>query len=569
MGVLDAIERVGNMLPEPAVLFVLGALIVMGISQVASWQGWQVQPRRLVEVTTPLLDAGGIPVIDPATGRPRTRPVLDHAGRPVTRLEHNPDVNGGTPITARGLLSGDGLYWAISSMVDNFVRFPPLGVVLVAMFGIGVAERSGFIGAGLKAFMLLVPPRFLTPTVVFLGIMSSLGTDAGYVVLPPVAAALYRQAGRSPLAGIAAVFAGIGAGFNANLLLTSLDPLLAGFTGPAAQAIDPNYRVNPACNLYFMQASTIVMTGAGWLAAALFVDRRLDSRPEEEGGAPRGHNPEQGAAIGRLAPREVRGLAAGLAVAALATGVFVAFWAVPGAPFDDRLGMLPDAVRGPGLGDHFNRWVESIVPVLFLLFLIPGLVHGVVVGTIRSGRSAAAMLTDTMASMAPMVVLAFFAAQFIAYFSFSNLDKMLAYRGGELLVSSGLGAGSLIIAFILVTMFFNLFVASMSAKYAIFAPVFVPMFMLAGISPELTQAAYRVGDSCTNVMSPLNPYLVIILVVMRQHAPRAGLGTLFSMMTPYALVFGASWMALLLLWMKLGIPLGVGGAMVYPPPAGG
>jgi aminobenzoyl-glutamate transport protein len=561
-GLLDLIERIGNLLPDPAILFVAGALLVMVLSQVGQWQGWSVQPKRLVQVMEVATDEAGAPIIDPQTGQAMMRPVIGSNGRPQTRLEDRPEA----PITARGLLSADGLYYAISSMVDNFIRFPPLGVVLVGMLGIGVAERSGFIGAALKAFMYAVPARLLTPAVVFLGVMSSLATDAGYVVLPPVAAALYKAAGRSPLAGIAAVFAGVAAGFNANLLITSLDPLLANLTGLAAATIEPGRSVSPTCNWYFMAVSTVLITFVGWGVSAVFVERRLSAKPAEEGGP----SPVDAAdaAAGRLVPAEVRGLLWATAAVLIATGVFIAFSLVPGMPFDDAKGKLPDAVRGLGLGDHFDRWVEAIVPMLFILFLLPGIVYGLAKGSIRKGADVPRMMVETMAAMAPIIVLAFFAAQFIDYFRYSNLDKMLAYTGGEWLASADLGPSALIIAFILLTMAFNILISSMSAKYTMFAPIFVPMLMLVGISPELTQAAYRIGDSTTNIITPLNAYLVIILVVMQKYAPRAGIGTVISMMLPYSIVFTIAWMALLLGWMALGAPLGPEGPLWYTPAAG-
>ncbi len=602
-GVLDLIEWLGNKLPDPVILFILGALAVMVASQIGAWAGWEVMPKRLL----PVIGEDGQAVVDPATGKP------------VLELRA---PEGAQPIRARGLLSGDGLYWAISSMVDNFVRFPPLGVVLVGVLGIGLAERTGFIGAGLKAMMLVVPKRLLTPAVVFMGVMSSLGTDAGYVVLPPVAAALYKAAGRSPLAGIAAVFAGIAGGFNANLLITSLDPLLAGFTGPAAQTVDPKYTVNPACNWWFMIASTFLVTLVGWATSAWIVEPRLSRKGADEGG-PSPVTAEDEAAQ-RMTKAEVRGLAWGFAAVVAVSAVFLAFTLVPGAPFDDVLygpdGMpvtkgdvaavmagnpegdarvaqigallrsrgfsdrelarvaggpgdpgdpavganwLVESVRGPGLGDTFARWVESIVPMLFLVFAIPGIIYGVVVGTVRSGKDAARLMIDTIAYMAPVIVLAFFAAQFIAYFNFSQLDRMLAYTGGELLAGSRMTPAMLVVAFIILTAVFNLFMASMSAKYAVFAPIFVPMLMLAGIAPELTQASYRIGDSTTNIITPLNSYVVIILVVMQKFAPRAGIGTLISMMLPYTLMMGAAWIAMVALWMQMGWPLGIEGRLFY------
>jgi aminobenzoyl-glutamate transport protein len=562
-GLLDLVERIGNRLPEPAMLFVFGALFVMALSQAAVWLDWSVRPMRLAPAMMEQVDASGRPVLDPQTGQRLLTARVDDAGRPVYELVDNPAVNGGKPFRARSLLAGDGLYWALSSMVDNFVRFPPLGVVLVAMLGVGIAERTGFIGALLKAFMLAVPRGLLTPAVVFLGVNSSLATDAGYIVLPPVAAALYKAAGRSPLAGIAAVFAGIAGGFNANLLVTSLDPLLAGLTGPAAQTIDPAYAVNPACNWWFMIASTFMLTLVGWFVSSVLVEPRLSRKGADEGG-PTGAGPGEGRAA-EMTRAEVRAMLWGVGAAVALTGVFIAMAKVPGGALNDGLGKLPDAVRGPGLGDHFDRWAESIVPMIFFLFLVPGLVYGRIVGTLHTGKDFSRLLVETMGAMAPVIVLAFFAAQFISYFSFSNLDKMLAYTGGEMLARADLGRGPLLVAFIVVAMLFNLLIASMSAKYAVFAPIFVPMLMLVGISPELTQAAYRIGDSVTNVVSPLNAYLVIILVVMNQHAPRAGMGSLLAMMLPYSLVFWAVWTVMLLLWIQMDIPLGPGGPLEYIP----
>lgn len=562
-GLLDWVEWIGNKLPDPALLFVFGALLVMGISAIGAAMAWSVQPMKLEIITEPVLDEAGRPVIDEATGQARLAPATGDDGRPRTRLVPDLSRNDGQPFTARSLLSADGLYYALSSMVDNFVNFPPLGVVLVGMLGIGLAEKSGFIGAALKAVMLVVPRSLLTPTMVFMGIMSSLGTDAGYIVLPPVAAALYKSVGRSPLAGIAAVFAGVAAGFNANLLVTSLDPLLAGLSTAGAQSVDPEYAVDPRANWWFMIVSTIVITLAGWATSALLVERRFARKGPDDGGP----SPVDAAELEaqRMTGREWRGLGWSVLVVLVASGAVVACALLPGWPLDDgrgRLGAIPGLFRA---ADHFDRWVESIVPLLFLLFLLPGVVYGVATGAIRRGADMARLMVESMASMAPIIVLSFFAAQFIEYFKYSNLDKMLAYSGGAILAESGLNPSSLIVAFILLTAVFNLFIGSMSAKYSMFAPIFVPMFMLVGISPELTQCSYRIGDSVSNVITPLNAYLVIILVVMQKHAPKAGMGTLISTMLPYTLVFTVVWTALLLAWIALGLDLGPGGPLEYVP----
>ncbi|MEM1072257.1 MAG: AbgT family transporter [Planctomycetota bacterium] len=580
-GLLDAIEWIGNKLPDPVLLFLFGAVFIMVASHVAVSVGWEVQPKEAVIS------------IDEASGEELVT-FVDDIDKP--------------PLTATSLLSADGLFWCVNSMVDNFMAFPPLGVVLVGMLGIGVAERTGLLAAVLKAFMLVVPNRLLTPTMVFLGIMSSMGVDAGYVVLPPLAAALYKSVGRSPLAGLAAVFAGVSAGFNANLFVTGLDPMLAEFSQVGARVVDENYAVAATCNWWFMIASTFVITFAGWLTTAFFVERRLNRKSAEDGGP--GALGDADVDSQRLNADERRGLAWGGVTMAGLIVLMVALTLIPGSPLydktvpslaDDGGRMLADSFVGPvdldaqpdpslvvpGEGYYtdatrtvfvtdggealqvrspqFARWVDAVTPLIFLGFIIPGLVYGVVLGSLRTSKDAARIMIESMAAMAPIIVLAFFAAQFIEYLDHSQLGRMLAFSGGQVLAEADLSPGMIIIAFILMTMVFNLFVGSMSAKYAIFAPIFIPMLMFVGISPELTQAAYRIGDSTTNIITPLNAYLVIILVFMQKHAPRGGMGTLIAMMMPYTVVFTIVWCIMLLIWMQLGFDLGPAGPLSYTP----
>jgi aminobenzoyl-glutamate transport protein len=518
-GWLDAIERIGNALPDPTTLFMIGALLVALLSQLAAGLDWTVEKTVAREVVS---EPGGQVSLEITT----------------------------VPVRAVGLLSSEGLYWMLRSMVKNFVEFPPLGVVLVGMLGIGLAEKVGLIGALMRGVLLAVPSWLLTPAVFFVGVMSSMGLDAGYVVLPPVAAALYASVGRSPLVGLAAVFAGVSAGFSANLFVTSLDPLLAGLSTESAQLLDAGYAVAATANLYFMIASTLLLTGVGWAVTAWWVEPRFEGKAPEEGG-PVPVSREDLVAQ-RLAPRERRGLLlAGLA--ALATlALFAAATLVPGAPLH-------------GMDDRFPRWVSVIVPLIFLGFLVPGLVYGAATGTIRSDKDAARIFGETMAGMGSYIVLAFFAAQFIAWFAHSGLGEMLALTGGQALARAALPDPALMIGFVAVVMVANLFIGSMSAKYAFFAPVFVPMFMLVGISPELTQAAYRVGDSVSNVITPLNPYVVILLVFMQRYVSRAGIGTLVALMLPYTLVFALAWSVLLGAWMATGLDLGPAGPLRYTP----
>ncbi len=555
---LDRIERVGNRLPDPVTLFALGTVAVMLLSHLAVTLGWAVELRL---------------------------PRVDEQGTLSW-------ISTGETFEPRSLLTRDGLNWAVSSLVANFMAFPPLGVVLVGMLGIGVAERTGLIAACLRAFMRIVPLRFLTPVTVFVGVVSSLTLDAGYVVLPPLAAAIYAASGRSPLAGLAAVFAGVSAGFNANLVLTGLDPMLAEFTRTGARIIDNDYHINPACNWYFMIVSTALITLTGWAVTSWFVERRLSLKPADEGGPP-----TAGQAAGAVAGEDLtapltgeqrRGLRwAGVTVAALGAVVAAAIL-VPGAPLYTYTMPAPNdaeqvitAEVWDGQGERpaaavevddivlvpsakpFARWVSAIVPLLFVMFLGAALAYGIAARVIRSDRDVARLMVDAMASMAPIIVLAFVAAQFIEHFRYSGLDRMLAAGGGQLLASAQLSPVLLIVAFIAVTMVFNLFIGSMSAKYALMAPIFVPMLMMVGISPELTQAAYRIGDSATNIITPLNAYLVIVLVFMQRVAPRAGMGTLIATMMPYSIAFALVWTLLLVAWMTLGIPLGPDGPLSY------
>jgi aminobenzoyl-glutamate transport protein len=602
-GILDWIEWIGNTLPDPVTLFAIGALLVMVLSWAASVAKWEVVQKMPQQLVQPVLDEHGRPVIDEQTGEARTEPVIDPAtGQQLLEWRET-----GVVYRPQNLLSRDGIDWAFRSMVDNFRLFPPLGVVLVGMLGIGVAERTGLLAAALKGFMLALrgalsftpekwslADKVLTPAMVFIGIMSSLATDAGYVVLPPLAAALYKSVGRSPLAGLAAVFAGVSAGFSANLVITGLEPMLAELTYTGSRVIDEAYRINPACNWWFMIGSTILITFTGWLVTAVFVERRLKRRSPEEGGpAPA---TDEDMAAQQLKRHEIRGL--GWAGAALAVFAVVALCliVIPGAPLytykmpdpaaperaviaDVWHAPTPESaapesahVRDDGIvlvksDRRFDRWVDAIVPLLFLGFIIPGITYGRASGEVKSDKDVAKLMMESMAAMAPIIVLAFVAGQFIGYFSHSNLDRMLAMAGGMWLGQQGFTPYTLIVAFIIVTLIFNLFMGSMSAKYTLFAPIFVPMFMMVGIAPELTQAAYRVGDSVSNIITPLNAYLIIILVFMQRYVPKGGMGTLIATMFPYTLVFTIIWTIFLLLWMWLGQPLGVDGPLWYDPTA--
>lgn len=516
-GFLDWIEWIGNKLPDPVTLFVIGAFAVLIASEVAARSGWSLE--------------------NPGSGE----------------LE-----------TVKSLLSVEGQRWLWSNLVENFTSFPPLGVVLVGMIGIGLAEQSGLISALLKGIVLITPRSLVTPCVVFVGVMSSMALDAGYIVLPPLACAVFAKMGRSPLVGMAAVFSGVGAGFSANLVVTGLDPLLQSFTEQSARILLPDYQVDVRCNLYFMIVSTWMITFAGWATTKWFVEPRFSQaqiadqleamRASEEVAA----TDQAAAESDELTGAEWRGvLAAGVSL--LVLGI----WYLRMVFVDG--GVLNGTIE-PRPGWQVDVWVTVIVPLLFVTFLVPGLAYGIFAGTIKSDRDAAQMMSKTMSQMGSYIVLAFFAAQFIAWFTESNLGTLVALQGVRTLQQMNLDLWMLVVGAVVLAGTLNLFIGSASAKWALISTVFVPVFAGVGVSPELTQAAYRVGDSVTNIVAPLNPYIVIMLVFMQRYKPKAGIGSLISLMIPYAIVFGLCWILLLLVWMWTGAPLGPGHEMLFIEP---
>jgi aminobenzoyl-glutamate transport protein len=505
---LDAVERIGNRLPDPITLFVLLALSVVIVSAIAA----------LVDVRA----------VHPGTG---------------------------AEIAVENLLSRDQIRRMMTNAVANFTAFPPLGLVVVVVIGIGVTEHSGLVAVALRRLVTAVPPSLMTSVLVFAGIMSSLAVDAGYVVLTPLGAMMFAAIGRHPLVGLAAAFAGVSAGFSANLLITSLDPLLSGLSTAAANVVDPAYQVQPTANYYFMIVSVFLLTVLGTWVTHRFVEPRMGTwDPAYAPGVPRTN-------LGEITPRERRGLgAAGVSLVAFI--VLVAAMVVP------RTGVLrdPEAVAaGAPYPVQIAPFLGSLVVILMVMFLVTGIAYGVVAGTIKSDKDVARMSSDGVATLGNYIVLAFFAAQFVAYFNWSNLGLILAVHGADALRTVGLTGLPLLLAFAVLSAVLNLFIGSASAKWAVAAPVFVPMMMLVGYSPEVVQAAYRIGDSSTNVVTPLMPYFPVIVAFVRRYDRRAGIGTLLSAMLPYSIVFMIGWLALFALWVGLGLPLGPGAPMHYVP----
>ncbi|WP_431800453.1 AbgT family transporter [Halobacillus andaensis] len=483
---LDGVEYLGNKLPHPVTLFAILALAVLALSAIVSATGISVE----------------------------------HPGEE------------GEMVEVTNLLNAEGIQYIFESMVDNFIGFAPLGVVLATMLGIGLAERTGLISACLRGFVLSVPKKLVTLGLVFAGIMSSVASDAGYVVLPPLGAVIFAALGRHPLAGLAAAFAGVSAGFSANLFLSATDPMLGELTIDAASVVDPAYAegMNIAMNYYFIIASTFLLTFVGAWVTERIVEPRL--------GKYTGEHTED---LNGLDALEKKGLiAAGIAllVGLIATALLI----VP--PNGIMRGEDGSIVQSP--------FMSSLVPIIALLFFIPGLVYGKVTKNIKNDKDVANQLSDTMASMGMFIVLAFTAGQFVAYFTESNMGLVLGVFGAQFLESINLSGIPLIIMFILVAGFINLFIGSASAKWAMMAPVFVPIMMQLGYSPELTQMAYRIADSATNIITPLMTYFAIIIAFAQKYDKKLGIGTLISVMFPYSIVFLISWTIFLILWMSIG-----------------
>ncbi len=519
---LAAVEWLGNLLPHPVTLFALFAVGVVVVSGIASWAGLSVE--------------------DPRPGRSGERFVV------------------------QSLMTGDGVRWISQSLVTNFTGFVPLGTVLVALLGVGVAEKSGLLTTAVRALVLGAPKNLVTAVVVFAGVMSNTASEMGYVVLIPLAMAIYHSLGRHPLAGMAAAFAGVSGGYSANLLIGTVDPLLAGITEEAARLIDPEYVVHPAVNWYFMIASTFLITGLGWLVTAKVVEPRLGPYSDDQAS----EDLEPRAALEPVSRRERKGLLlAGLSAAIVAAGVVVA--AGPSVPMSGLADWVPGwgVLRNPdpaAVGpDAFRPLLRSVVTLIVIFFVVPGFVYGRVVGTMRNDRDVIDAMAGAMRSMGLYIVLVFFAAQFVKFFDYSGLGQILAVLGADALVALRLDNPLVFVPFILMCCFVNLMLGSASAQWAVTAPIFVPMLMTIGYSPEVIQAAYRIGDSTTNVITPMMSYFGLILAVATRYKKDLGIGTMIATMLPYSIAFLIGWVALFYIWVfVLGLPVGPGAPTHYP-----
>lgn len=603
---LDSIEWIGNKLPDPAVLFLIGLVGVWVLSAVLTNVAFtEVMPGE------------------------------------------------SAPIKIVNLLTFEQFATFLSSMVETFVHFHPLGVVLVALLGVGVAEKSGFINAVLKAMLNITPKSLLTPMLILVAIVSHTAADAGYVLVIPIGGVMFYAAGRHPLAGIAAAFAGVSGGFSANFIPSGIDPLLSNLTQEGADLMNTDHAVNPLCNIYFTAISSIVIIGLGWFLTDYVIEPRLKDT-EIDG------DPEKMPKMEKLSEADKRGMIAGL-LSILVCGVVLVLWAYPsdsslrdpkgsitslrnkelvksfavseetplkitevfgpakaaGLQVDDLVirianqdvstlaeveAVFENFKHGKAVSVRVNRTVKekvkevvdgveteiekevvkeldlpltptrvpgapimsSIVPIIFLFFIIPGLVHGYISGTFTTHRDVVKGMAETMETMGYYMVLVFFAALFIKAFGQSNIGKLVAIKGANFIEQAGLPAAITIMGIIILSASVNLLVGSASAKWAMLAPIFVPMLMKLGMSPELTQAAYRVGDSSTNIITPMMPYFPLVVVFCQRYVKKSGVGTVGAMMLPYSIVFLIGWTIFLLIYWQVGIPLGIDASYTVP-----
>lgn len=491
-GILGTIERVGNALPHPFILFLYLVVILIALAAI--------------------LAAVGVSAVNPTTGE---------------------------EVAVKSLLTRDGMVWILGSLVSNFSGFAALGIVLVMQMAIGVTESSGLLTTAIRRAVLGVPTWALTATVLFIGINGSIASEASIIFIPPLAAAAFYAAGKHPLAGLIAGYAATNAGFTANVMITATDALLYGVTQEAAQMIDPSYTTTPANNWYFMIASCFVLTIVGTFVNDRIIEPRL--------GKFTGSEVDQARDATDLEKK-------GLRNAGIFSVIFIALILI---------GLIPSngILRGDDGSIINGPFVTGLVPFLLAYFVLVGVIYGFTVGTFKKFEDIPRVMAESLTSLTGYIVLVFVISQFIAIFNYTNLAMVIAVNAATFLDNIGLTGVPLILAILLVTTFVNFFMTSGTAKWYIFAPIFVPMFMMLGLTPEFAQVVYRIADSCTNPITPIYPYLPMVIGMAAKYDKKFGMGNVISMMIPYSFGFLIIWTIFVIAWMFLNLPLGPGAAV--------
>lgn len=493
-GFLGWVERVGNKIPHPFILFLWLIVIICIISFLCA--------------------KAGVKVIDPVKGE---------------------------EVIAKNLLSKEGITYALNNVIKNFTGFAPLGLVLTMALGIGFAERVGFMSAFMKKTLLGASPKLVTFIIAIIGICGNIASDAAIVIVPAIAAMIFLSLGRNPLAGIALGYAATTAGFSANLIIAGTDGLLAGITNEASKIVN-GIEIPVTANWYFMAFSTVILSVVITWITERIIEPRLGN-----------YTGKKQIGDNKLSPEENKALKkSGIAVL-----IYLAILVIIAAPKNSFL-------RNPDTGSLISgsTLMSGIIPLLLILFLVAAIPYGKATGKIKTSGDIPRYMNLAIQDMASFVVLAFIIGQFIAYFNWSNLGYIMAVKGADLLKTAGFTGIPLFISFIILTSFVNLFIGSGSAKWALLAPIFVPMFYLLGYNPALTQMLYRLGDSTTNIISPLFPYFPIILGVFNEYDEESGVGTVLSLMIPYSMIMLGVWAVIGIIWYVLGLPLGPGGGLL-------
>lgn len=490
---LDWVEKTGNRIPHPFILFSILTLSVIIISAICN--------------------VIGLEILDPVSGK---------------------------MIGIKNLLSSEGILFILKNLIKNFTGFAPLGLVLVMTLGIGLAEKVGFVSSLMRNTILNSSPKIITFMIMMIGICGNIASDAAIVVIPVISAFIFLSLNKHPLAGIAIGYAATTAGFSANLIIAGTDALLSGISTEAVHIVNPNMSVSVVSNWYFMIVSTFLLAIVGTFVSEKIIEPRLgeykgNKKIEQE----------------EVSPLEKKGLRVA-GILSLAYIVLIGIAVYPKNSFF-RNPVTHSLLRSP--------FLKSIIPLLLVLFLICGISYGVIVGKIKSSGDVPRYMGLAIKDMSSYIVLVFMIGQFIAFFKWSNMGYVIAVAGANFLKSMNISGVSLFIAFILLSAFINLFIGSGSAKWALLAPIFIPMFYFLGYNPALTQVLYRVGDSTTNIISPLFPYMPIILALAQEYDEESGMGTMISLMLPYSIGMLIMWVILAIVWFSLNIPLGPGVTM--------
>lgn len=531
---LDGVEKVGNLVPHPVLIFVILILIVIALSHILALLEVGVSFEAIVPTAAK----------DPA-GPAEYHPKLYETGGVIESQamdEKSYSIEKQT-IAARSLLTAEGIRFIYVSMIPSFMGFTAVGLMIAAMIGAGVAEESGLVNALIRKLVILSPTWALIYILSFVGILSSIAADAGYLVLIPLAGTAFISIGRNPLAGLALGFAAVAGAFTVNMLIKPLDAVLVEFTNDAIQLVDPDKTIGLASNIWFSIASVVLLTGIIALTTTKIIEPRLgkyDPSLGSEGSA--------GGQSGKLSTKETRGLLFAFIGLVASLAVF-GFLSLPsGAPLRDP---ETDVLIGN------SPFMNGLIALIMVLFLVTGSAYGYGAGTLTSFTAIIKAMEKAMAGLGSLVLLFFVLSQFVAYFNYTNMGTILALNLAELLESANFPSLLLLLGFILVVAIIDLLITGAIAKWALFAPIFVPLLMTLAVAPEAVLAAYRIADSPINTITPLNAYFALVVGFAQKYDKNAGVGTVVSLMLPYVLVMFLLWTALFVVWQMLGLPWGI------------